>query len=76
MNLKQLINKSIYGTIGYISSQDDLDTLESYILYNLPVLKEFKQIVIATNYGISDWHDLQKQRKKNFELWRKYFPEY
>jgi hypothetical protein len=75
MNLKQLINKTVYGTIGYITSQDDLDTLESYILYNLPVLKEFKQIVVATNYGISDWHDLQKQRKKNFELWRKYFPE-
>jgi hypothetical protein len=75
MNLKQLINKSVYGTIGYISSQDDLDLLESYILYNLPVLKEFKNVVVATNYGVSDWHDLQKQRKTNFELWRKYFPE-
>jgi hypothetical protein len=75
MNLKQLINKSVYGTIGYISSQDDLDLLESYILYNLPVLKEFKNVVVATNYGISDWHNLQKQRKTNFELWRKYFPE-
>jgi hypothetical protein len=75
MNLKQLINKTVYGTIGYILSQDDIDLLESYILYNLPVLKEYKQIVVATNYGVSDWHDLQKQRKKNFELWRKYFPE-
>jgi hypothetical protein len=75
MNLKQLINKSVYGTIGYISSQDDLDLLESYILYNLPVLKEFKNVVVATNYGVSDWYDLQKQRKTNFELWRKYFPE-
>ena len=51
MNLKQLINKSVYGTIGYIGSQDDIDVLESYILYNLPVLKEYKQIVVATNYG-------------------------
>jgi hypothetical protein len=51
MLLKELINKSVYGTIGYITSQDDLDLLEQYILYNLPVLKEFKQIVIATNYG-------------------------
>jgi hypothetical protein len=50
MNLKQLINKSVYGTISYISSEDDLDLLESYILYNLPVLKEFKKIIIATNY--------------------------
>lgn len=68
MNLKQLINKSIYGTIGYISSQDDLDLLEQYILYNLPVLKEFKQIVVATNYGSS----LQLE---NTQLWKQYFPD-
>jgi hypothetical protein len=40
MNLKQIINKSVYGTIGYISSQNDLNLLEQYILHNLPVLKE------------------------------------
>ena len=51
MNLKQLINKSVYGTVGYISSQEDIDLLESYIIYNLPILKEFKHIVVATNYG-------------------------
>ncbi len=68
MNLKQVINKSVYGTIGYISSQNDLDLLEQYILYNLPILKEFKQIIIATNYGSS----LQFE---NTQLWRKYFPE-
>ena len=75
MNLKQLINKSVYGTIGYISSQDDLDLLEQYIVYNLPVLKEYKQIIVATNYKSDDWHYHQKQRKANFELWRKYFPD-
>ncbi len=74
MNLKSIINKSVYGTIGYISCEKDLEILEWYILYNLPVLKEYKQIVVATNYGASDWHVLQKQRKNNFELWRKYFP--
>jgi len=67
MNLKQLINQSVYGTIGYISSQDDLDLLEQYILYNLSVLKEYKQIVVATNYGSS----LQNE---NTQLWKKYFP--
>jgi hypothetical protein len=67
MNSKQLINQSIYGTIGYISSQDDIDLLESYILYNLPILKEFKQIVVATNYNIP----LQNE---NIQLWKKYFP--
>jgi hypothetical protein len=70
MNLKQLINKSIYGTIGYISSQDDLNLLEQYILYNLPVLREFKQIVVAINY--KNYPDLTEE---NTTLWKKYFPD-
>jgi hypothetical protein len=71
MNLKQLINQSVYGTIGYISSLEDIDLLEQYILYNLPVLKEFKKIVIATNYKF--YPDYELIRKSN-ELWMKYFP--
>ena len=71
MLLKELINKSIYGTIGYISSEEDLDTLEQYILYNLPVLKEFKKIVVATNYKDTLDSDLMI---KNNNLWVKYFP--
>jgi hypothetical protein len=70
MNLKQLINKSVYGTIGYISSQDDIDLLESYILYNLPVLKEFKHIVVATNYKELDLQLINR----NIDIWEKYFP--
>ena len=50
MKISTIISQSIYGTIGYISSQDDLNLLEQYILYNLPVLKEYKQIIVATNY--------------------------
>ena len=69
MNLKQIINQSIYGTIGYISSQNDLDLLEQYILYNLPTLKEYKQVVVATNYS-----DLELI-ESNSQLWKKYFPE-
>ena len=53
--------------MGYIASQDDIDLLEQYILYNLPVLKEFKQIIVATNYGSS----LQEE---NAQMWKKYFP--
>jgi hypothetical protein len=71
MNLKQLINKSVYGTIGYISSQEDVDLLEHYIIYNLSVLKEFKKIVIATNY--LDYSDTELILKNN-KLWTKYFP--
>jgi hypothetical protein len=67
--IKQLVNKSVYGTIGYISSQDDLDLLEQYILNNLPILKEFKQIIIATNYNELNL------TKENTQLWKKYFPD-
>jgi len=70
MNSKQLINKSIYGTIGYISSQDDLDLLEQYILHNLPVLKEYKQIIVATNYKELDLYLVNR----HIDLWEKYFP--
>jgi len=70
MLLKNLINKSVYGTIGYIASQDDLNLLERYILYNFPVLKEYKQIIVATNYkNYPEFVD------ENTQLWKKYFPE-
>ena len=69
-NLKQLINKSVYGTIGYISSQDDIELLEQYILYNLPVLKEFKKIVVATNYKEFDLQLINRHT----DMWEKYFP--
>lgn len=67
MLLKELINKSTYGTIGYIKSQDDIDLLESYIIYNLRILKEFKQIIVATNYG-------SPFQIENSQLWKRYFP--
>ena len=69
--MKFLINNSVYGTIGYISSKDDLDLLEQYIIYNLPVLKEFKKIVVAVNYGKGAYPSLALLSNK---LWTKYFP--
>jgi hypothetical protein len=69
MNLKTLINKSWYGTIGYISSQDDINLLEQYILFNIPVLKEFKNIIVATNYK-----NYPEFVEENTQLWKKYFP--
>jgi len=70
MLLKKLLNKSVYGSIGYISSQDDIDLLEQYILHNLPVLKEFKHIVVATNYKELDLQLINR----NIDVWEKYFP--
>lgn len=69
MNLKTLFNEAVYGTIGYIQSIEDIHLLERYILYNLPVLKEFKQIVVATNY--KQYPDFSVE---NTNLWKKYFP--
>lgn len=70
MNLKELFNKSVYGTIGYIQSIDDIHLLERYILHNLPVLNEFKQIIVATNYKEYPTFSLE-----NSKLWQKYFPD-
>lgn len=72
MKLKQLINKSVYGTIGYISSYNDIELLEQYIIHNLPILKEFKKIIIATNY--EDYSNVDLILKSN-QLWVKYFPD-
>ncbi len=67
--IKQLTNKSVYGTVGYIGSNEDLELLEQYLLFNLPVLKEFKQILVATNYSNLSFIT------KNAHIWKKYFPE-
>jgi hypothetical protein len=69
MILKNLINKSVYGTTGYINSVNDLEKIEQYIIYNLPVLKEFKQILVATNYNNLD------DKNSNKFLWKRYFPD-
>ena len=70
MNLKELINQSTYAPTGYVGSTNDLDKLEQYIIYNLSVLKEFKQIVIATNYSKPN-----SNRVSNEILWKRYFPD-
>jgi hypothetical protein len=71
MTLKKIINKSYYGSVGYISSQEDIDQLEQYILYNLPVLKEYINIITSTTY-ISDDFNLRDQLRNT---WLKYFPK-
>ena len=67
MLLKEIINKSYYGIIGYVSSLDDISKIEQYINYNLPVLKEFKNILIATNYSNLELNISYHQ------LWKSYF---
>jgi len=71
MLLKEIINKSYYGTTGYIASINDIELLEQYIIYNLPVLKEFKQILVATNYQ----NYTQELVSLNTKVWKRYFKD-
>jgi hypothetical protein len=70
MILKDIINKSHYGSVGYISTLEDINRLEQYIVYNLPVLKEFINIITSTTY-VDDNPELRIQLENT---WKKYFP--
>jgi len=69
MQIKDLVNKSWYGTTGHIKSEDDLILVERYIKYNLIFLKKFKGIITSINCDPKDI-DL---KCKNIEIWEKYF---
>jgi len=71
MKIKEIINKSYYVTNGYVDSLDSINILESYILYNLPFLKQCKGIVVATTYKTQD----PELINNNKQTWTKYFPE-
>lgn len=70
MVIRELINKSVYGTIGYIDSQESINKVEQYILYNLPVLSQFNNIIVAANYSEEKWYI------PYYRLWKKYFPDH
>jgi hypothetical protein len=70
MILKEIISKSYYGSVGYIENQAGLDLLEQYIVYNLPVLNEFSNIVTSTTY-VDDNPELRIGVENT---WKKYFP--
>jgi len=70
MILKDIINKSYYGSVGYISTLEDINRLEQYIVYNLPVLKEFINVITSTTYIDND-PELRIQLENT---WKRYFP--
>ncbi len=51
MNLKDIINKSWYGSIGFINDDLDIELLGSYLLHNKPVLDEYKGHIFAFTYN-------------------------
>jgi GT2 family glycosyltransferase len=69
MVIRELVNKSTYGTIGYIDSQKAINQVEAYIQYNLLILQEFQNIIIATNFNSFEWVEAYES------MWRSYFPE-
>jgi GT2 family glycosyltransferase len=69
MVIRELINKSTYGTIGYIDSQEAINQVEVYIQYNLSILQKFQDIIIATNFNLLEWEESYNL------MWRSYFPE-
>ena len=51
MILKELINKSWYGSIGYIHNDSDIELLGSYLLHNQLVLDEFEGHIFTFTYN-------------------------
>ena len=71
MKIKDLIQKNYYASVGYIESQEDVNKLEQYILYNLEILKLFKGHIHSTTYKKDDQDLVQSLNN----LWSKYFPD-
>ena len=69
MKLKKIINKCYCGIDGFISNDKDFTLVEQYIIHNLEILKEFKGVIVASNYL-----DLKLSKQHN-EIWTKYFPD-
>ena len=68
MKLAEIINNCVYGTVGYISSQEDINNVEIRIIYNKPILSRFKEIIVVTNYkDISIHLEYEKMWKKHFD---------
>ena len=60
MILKELINKSWYGSIGYINNDSDIELLGSYLLHNQLVLDEFEGHIFAFTYNELNEEYLEK----------------
>jgi hypothetical protein len=72
MMFVDVVRRSAYGTTGYLAGQRDLDVLQSTIMRNLPLLRTFRQVIVATNYAQSNSTELMVG---NADLWRRYLPD-
>jgi len=65
MNLKQIINKSAYGTIGYVGVENDLVKIDKYFAYNREVIDQYAHIIIATNFDSEEHIDIHNMMCKH-----------
>lgn len=70
MKLKNIINESVFGSIGCITKSDDIESLERYILHNFSVISQFSKIIIAH----TKLENITQQEMNDYnDVWVKYF---
>lgn len=67
-----LLTQATYGTTGYVETERDLIEAERVIGHNLPVLRRFSHVAVATNYHPDAAADL---RRGYHAMWRRHVPE-
>lgn len=72
MKFREILRRCVFGTIGYIGSRDHLAKAEWHIRRNLPILREFRRILVATNFLRGGDAGLAAA---NRAMWRSFFPD-
>lgn len=72
MRFGDLAGRCVYGSTGYVASWADLQRLTRLIEFNLPVLRRFSRVVVATNFAGPHPASLVAA---NRDLWRSFFPD-
>ncbi len=70
MKLSLIVDKSAYCSIGCITKESDLDTLEEYLLYNFPVISKFPKIIVSHTKTDNISNELELEYKN---IWIKTF---
>jgi hypothetical protein len=72
MKFREILRRCVLGTIGYIGNRDHLAKAEWHIRRNLPILGEFRRILVATNFICGGDPGLAVA---NRAMWRSFFPD-
>ncbi len=71
MRFGEVVARSVYGSVGYLQEPRDATVLERNLRHNLPVLRLFRGVVVATNYGGESTRELSALSR---ETWRRHVP--